>query len=511
MKRFLSILLALIMLLSLAACGNSSPDSVPAQTEAVAQNAADVQPAETVPAADLEHVELTMAFPYINNAPQDIEAVEAALNKITEEKINASIKIVPISIGAWPEQFNLMMSNSSEKIDLVFSGLNGNSLSSLVSKGYLLELEDLLAGVGAPTKAAVGNYTNGCMVNGSVYAVPTLRDLATSTGVMMLKEYVDKYSIDINAIHDWSDLTPVLETIKAGEGDNFYPFIMNGGQYGNYTATMFGDILSDGFGAYDPATGTLYNLFASEQYKNALELMHSWYEAGYIAPDAETTTATWQEIVLAGKSCIWPNNEKPGQVQNQSNMVDREIVGVKIGTDIVTTASIQTAMWSIPYQASDPERSMMLLNLLYADEEFFNTILWGVEGVHYQKTDDGHITFADGLDASSSGWYINIGWVLGNQFLSYCWEGTDLDIWEQTKAYNDSATLSECAGFVFDTAPVKNEYAACQAVVTEYRRGLETGTKSLAELDAFIGKLEAAGIDKVITEKQNQLNAFMGK
>ena len=192
-------------------------------------------------------------------------------------------------------------------------------------------------------------------------------------------------------------------------------------------------------------------------------------------------------------------------------MVDKEIIGIKLGTDIVTTSSIQTAMWSIPYQAQDPERSMMLLNLLFTNEEFFNTICWGIEGVHYQKTDDGHITFADGLDASTSGWYINIGWVLGNQFLSYLWEGNSLDLWEQTKAYNDSAKLSECAGFVFDSSPVKNEYAACQAVVTEYRRGLETGTKDVTELDKFIEKLVAAGVDKVIAEKQAQLDAFLGK
>lgn len=511
MKRFISILLVLTLVFSIAACGSNgkSHDEASSKADVPENNVSSEGNAENP--IDLPHVDLTMAFPYINNAPQDIEAVEAALNKITEEKLNASLKIVPISYGAWSEQFNLMMSNPDEKIDLIFTGLTGNTLSSLVSKGYLLELNDLLVGVGAPTKEAVGDYTKGCSVNGQIYAIPTLRDLATSTGVMILKEYVDKYNIDTDQIHDWEDLTPILEQIKEGEGDNFYPFLMNGGQYASYTATMFGDILSDGFGAYDPETGKLYNLYASEQYREALELVNSWNKAGYIAPDAETTTSTWQEIVLAGKSCIWPNNEKPGQVQNQSNMVDKEIIGIKLGTDIVTTSSIQTAMWSIPYQAQDPERSMMLLNLLFTNEEFFNTICWGIEGVHYQKTDDGHITFADGLDASTSGWYINIGWVLGNQFLSYLWEGNSLDLWEQTKAYNDSAKLSECAGFVFDSSPVKNEYAACQAVVTEYRRGLETGTKDVTELDKFIEKLVAAGVDKVIAEKQAQLDAFLGK
>lgn len=90
------------------------------------------------------------------------------------------------------------------------------------------------------------------------------------------------------------------------------------------------------------------------------------------------------------------------------------MTGVHIGEDVVTTASLQTAMWSIPYQAQDPERSMMLLNLMYTDADFFNTLNWGIEGIHFVKTDDGHITFPDGVDANSSGWYLNLGWVFGN-------------------------------------------------------------------------------------------------
>ena len=154
---------------------------------------------------------------------------------------------------------------------------------------------------------------------------------------------------------------------------------------------------------------------------------------------------------------------------------------------------------------------MMLLNLMYTDADFFNTLNWGIEGTHYVKTEDGHITFPEGVDANSSGWYLNLGWVFGNQFLSYLWEGNELDLWDRTKEYNDTAEMSPAAGFVFDTASVKNEYAACQAVKDEYLQSIETGSMDIDKLDEMNDKFEASGLQIIIDEKQRQLDEFLGK
>lgn len=339
-----------------------------------------------------------------------------------------------------------------------------------------------------------------------------MRDLATSSGVMFLKSYIDKYNIETESIDEWSDLTEVLRTIKEGEGDAFTPMFLNGSQYTSLTST-FSDPLGDSLGTLAPNTDdtVVVNRFATEEYRELVALIKSWYDAGYINKDAATTTALWQEAAQAGTSACWPNNMKPGQVENQANMIGQEMTGVHIGEDVVTTASLQTAMWSIPYQAQDPERSMMLLNLMYTDADFFNTLNWGIEGIHFVKTDDGHITFPDGVDANSSGWYLNLGWVFGNQFLSYFWTGNDMDLWERTKEYNDSAKLSPAAGFVFDTTNVKNEYAACQSVKEEFVRAIETGSQGLDKVDEMNAKLEASGLQKIIDEKQRQLDEFLGK
>ncbi len=82
------------------------------------------------------------------------------------------------------------------------------------------------------------------------------------------------------------------------------------------------------------------------------------------------------------------------------------------------------------------------------------------------------------------------------------------DIWEQMKAFNESAKVSPALGFSFDATPVKTEVAAATNVVNQYKVGLESGSLDPALIAEFNEKLKASGLDKIITEKQKQLDAW---
>lgn len=484
MKKVLSLILSLMLLMGIMP-GMAAAENLPEET-------------------------LVVVFPYLNKAPVDIEEVENALSEITLSKINARVKLMPIAYGAWSEQFNLLMTGN-EQVDLIVTALTNTSLSAKVSKGYLLELDELLDKYGKGTKEVLGDFVVGGTVNGKTFALPTLRDMATSAGLMIMKSYVDKYNIDISAIHDWSDLTPVLKTIKEGEGDGFYPLFLNAAQYTSLTS-VYSDNLGDFLGTLEHGneeSGKIINRFEEPAYRELIELIHSWYEAGYINPDAAVTQILWQEAAKSGTCACWPNNAKPGQDKNQSSMIGQELVLAHIGTDEVNTSGLQTCMWSIAYNTIDAERSMMLLNLMYTDADVFNTMNWGIEGKHYVFTDDGHITFPEGVDNQNCGWYINLGWVLGNQFLSHIWTDYDLNYWEVMSDFNKTAKVSPAAGFAFDSTNVKNEYAACQSVINEYKIAIETGTVDLSKLDEMNEKLYASGLQKILDEKQAQYDAFL--
>lgn len=64
--------------------------------------------------------------------------------------------------------------------------------------------------------------------------------------------------------------------------------------------------------------------------------------------------------------------------------------------------------------------------------------------------------------------------------------------------------------FIFDTEPMKSEYAQLQAVETEYLNPISNGFKDYDEnIDEAIEKLKAAGLDKFMEEVQKQFDEFM--
>ena len=99
--------------------------------------------------------------------------------------------------------------------------------------------------------------------------------------------------------------------------------------------------------------------------------------------------------------------------------------------------------------------------------------------------------------------------MLGNQFLSYIWNGDDPKLWEKMNAFNKSAVMSKALGFSFNAEPVKTEVAAVTNVQNQYKVGLETGTLDPeVKLPEFVKALKAAGIEKIIAEKQKQLDEW---
>lgn len=263
---------------------------------------------------DADSITLKVIFPYVTNAPkaEDTEKVERALSEIAQEKIGVNVDLQPISYSSWSEQFNLLMSGG-EKADLIFSGPSHSSLSTVINKGYYIEMDELLEAYGQGVLDAVGEYIAGGQVDGVTYAVPTIHDMAAATGVIFLQEYVDKYQINPESIKTWEDLTAVLKTIKEGEGENFYPLFLNGSQYTSLTTTFY-DSLGDNLGTLSAGLENteVVNIFETEEYRERVALVRSWYEAGYINRDAATTNITLIEAVKTGNIACWPSRTKPG-------------------------------------------------------------------------------------------------------------------------------------------------------------------------------------------------------
>ncbi|MEC0266361.1 ABC transporter substrate-binding protein [Paenibacillus anseongense] len=501
--------LAMIMvsMLFLTACGKNPSNQEVASTATTApSNTTSSGKGDTKAPA-----ELTMAFPIYGAMPKDMNLVEAEVNKITKAKINATVKLLPINSGNWVQQTNLMMS-SNDKLDLMTINGGGSVYSSLVAKGQLKPLDDLLAQYGKGISAALDPaYLNAPKMDGKIYGVASIRDLAKNYGFVMRKDIVDKYNIDISKIKTLDDVEAVLKIVKEKEPE-LTP-IASGGTGSTFLKVYKPeDPLVDGFGVlpgYDNNMKVV-NYQESPEYAALIKRFRSWYQAGYVIKDAATSQTSTSDLVKSGKLFGYLAGMKPGYDAQESRASTYQMVTVQLLDPVATTGTITNLMWGIPQNSAYPERAMMLLNLLYTDKDLINLLDWGIEGKHYVKVSDNMIDFPPGIDAKNSGYYLGLSWIFGNQFLSYVFKGDDPDIWKKMDEFNKSAKKSKALGFNFNTESVKTEITAVTNVVNQYQKGLETGTldpdKALPDYNA---KLKSAGIDKIIQEKQKQLDAWV--
>ena len=448
--------------------------------------------------------EVVMAYMNFTNV-KDLELVQEEMSKISKEKINATVKLVPISAGAWQEQSNLLLTGS-EKLDLILSssfyGYNTNAI-----KGQYLPLDDLLESHGQGILEVMPEHIlEGNKVDGNIYGIPSVRDWGANYGIAMRKDIIDKYNIDLSQIKEWKDLEKVFAIVKENEptmtplvntGLSPVEMLMGGkfDQIGDYLGVM----------RFDDA-GKVVNLFEQPDYVENVELVRDWYQKGYILKDAATSTEASVNIVAAGKGFGYFNNLKPGYDVQESIIAGTEMVVLEFTEPFTFTSASTGFNLSISKNTRNKEKTMEFLNLLYTDADVMNLLANGVEGKHYVENDEGTIEMPEGVTESN---YVFNAWMLGNNALTDPWVGNPANYWEIMNEFNESAIISPAFGFTFNPDPVKTEIAAATNVLNEYRRGIESGTldpdKSLSD---FNEKLKAAGLDKIMAEKQKQFDEW---
>lgn len=452
--------------------------------------------------------ELTMAYIASSNV-EDVESVQDEINKIVNKKINANVTLLPIGGGAWTQQTNLMLTGT-EKLDLIVSSSHYNYGSQAV-KGQLLQLDDLLQSHGQGILEKMPEHMmDATKVDGKVYGIPSFKDWASNHGFIMRKDLVDKYEIDLSKVKTIEDLEEVFAIIKKNE-PMIDPIVNTGTLLSPAITYMYPhfDTLGDNIGVLEMKEDNwkVENLYEHPIYKDAVNLSRKWYKAGYIMKDAATSDEVGYNIVKSGKGFGYFTNMKPGLETQETIRSGHEMVAVRVTDSYQFTTSATSFMMSLARNSKNPEKAMEFMNLLYTDADIMNLLTLGIEGKHYTLDNEG---FAVQPEEESN--YVFNQWLIGNNFLTHVWKGNDKDYWQQLSEFNESAIISPAFGFTFDVNPVKTEIASTTNVLEQYRAGLETGTldpdKSLPE---FIEKLKAAGADKIIAEKQKQLDAWRKK
>lgn len=524
---FIALALMLAVMMALSACsttnksgqGTNTPSAVASQSNSPSATNTGKDPVDKQ--AELEPYEVSIV--YFGTPEADVALVEEKLNEFFKERINATVKLMPIAASDYQNRTELMM-NTGEKMDLVFTASWLNYFGN-VTKGAFLELDELLEQHGQGIKDTIHPlYLEAPRLKGKLYAVPTNKEITQGQSFTYRQDIVDKYEIPIETINKWADLELWYEKISkeepglinlylnGGSGNSAGNIHMSTETNSNYrpvgptpgkTQMFFVDYTSS-----DVKVKTLLDPELVEINKSDFELFRKYYEKGYINADAATSKTNPADLRRQGKLWMSSGVWKPGS-DIETKIADNnqfDYVSHVVTEPIVTTDLATGSMFSISRTSENPERAMMVLNYLHTDPYAVNLIVHGIEGKHYKKVGENRIEpIADsGYGASA------LFWVIGSQMLNYLKPGQPDDLYINWQKFNEEAVRFPLMGFVFDDTNVKNEISQLTGIVAEYK-SLATGavpnpSKLLDERNA---KLKSGGIERVQEELQAQIDAWL--
>jgi putative aldouronate transport system substrate-binding protein len=477
-----TMLIALSLAVTTAVGCSNTPVATPSDSVAPS--------ASTEAGSKLDPVELIWYYPQ-NKANTDLQLVNDEVNKITKEKINATVKLQPVDFANYEQKLNTIVA-ANEAIDIIWTSSWLFNWVANVNKGAFQPIDDLLKSHGQKLfQSMPEKFWNDGKMNGKMYAVPNYQVSAQRPGLVIAKRFVDKYKLDIST-------EPFLKQIKEGE-PGITPF---GTTRGFYTAMLYG--IDTKVPVYLNDTNHKVLPDVTEEMKQNFKLAHSWYTKGYINEDAATLKNA-ADAYNKGTTAVWFDfTGKPGsEVEFKAANGGHDVVLVPLAKSVYTGAV--STMNAISRTSKNPERAMMFLELVNTDKQLYNILVYGIEGKHYTKTTGNFIKINQ-----DAGYFTNLDWVFGNISNEYLPEGAPADKIAQTIKVNDEAAVSPYYSFTFNTEPVKTELANVKAVNDEYYAALATGTLNPDEyLPVYEEKLKKAGSDIIVAEKQKQLDEWL--
>lgn len=505
-KKILCVVLTCCMMVSaLAGCGGSSSSG----SSSDASGESD------------EIVEITCLFPILGSAPADLEMVEEAVNEITEAEIGVHVTFLTVSLSEAQSEVTRMVA-AGEQVDV----LPVLSTYSYVNSGLLEPLDDLLEEYGQDITENLGVILEASAYQGNIYSLYSNTSYAQEYGAVFRKDILDKYglSLEEGEVLDYETLDSWFEIIKEGEGEAFY---MNS-MVGTGTETTLqsfclvdqlgGSYYTGVFTDYDTDDYTIQNFFETDVFEEYMYWMNKWYEAGYINPDSATMSDSSNDLMLSGNYLGYFGGAGIGKAEENTASLDYEMVTYTFYDTASILAQNYSTGWAISSSSEYKEASMKFLNLTWSNEELVNLMTWGIEGVHYELTDEeGIIDYVEGADSTSVSYAMPGATWVGNTDLAYRMYPTTSEIKEELSEFNegiaagsDEYNISKAFGYVFDQSPVETEIAALSDVYSEYKGVIFFGSQDPDEVIEELNEaLYAAGLSTVLEENQRQLDEWL--
>ena len=549
-KRTICLLLAMIMVLSIVLAGCSKT----AETPAADETPATTEPAETTDNTETPEAPEETAEPALEQKTIQLmitgagkqansDKVWAAFNEQLQQYVpNTTVEFIDVPFEEYSEKFSQVLA-SGEGVDLAWTGWLINKPQN-IADGNLMPLDDLLAEYGQGIVDILGENVVEIHRNaddGKLYYLPSWQGLVGDRrGWLVVTEIAelagDTWIEDTEAAlnkwrNNYSDNTEAFQAVL-DQATKYLAAAKEAGKLGAgiNTGRVFGWSMYNGTRSnpgvggseigipFEDNTFTVIDGVASEHYKLYAKTMADWYKEGYIRSDimsVDTSTLTTPkngEITDTTYvfSCDPYLTEADQDAATADAGMDMTYLPVEENASLILGGDTS---YAIPYCADEPERAMMVLNAIYSQPDLYNTLIYGIEGEDYTKNADGTITTSYvGASPTADDSYGIQRWIIGSCKNALINNGTDPNYYADLEALEETARVNPFLNFTFDRTNVEGICASILNVYYEYGPQIDNGVAgdNWEELyNNYMAARKDAGIEELVTEFQNQLNAYI--
>lgn len=440
---------------------------------------------------------------------EGIQKVEDALNEITLSKINVQVDLQILDMGTYMTQMPMQVS-AGDKIDLVTTFPAGaGSFSSMLAAGQLKPLDDLMAEYGQETMALIPEMvSNAASADGTLYALPVLTDYTNDGYFKVRTSLLEEAGMTADDVKSFDDITTVFEKIYEKHPD--LKMISSGAQnIANGSGSQLDGTSYDTLGTdilcvmVDRDAAKVASYFETEEYKNILAKLQSWYQAGYIDKDIATRTDDPISDITVASGFLGGNLLR---VIGGDALAPEPMTSIKMVEGYISTSVVSIMNMAIPTCATEPEAAAKLMNLCYTDKDVKMLVSYGLEGENYTYAENGGLV----VNAESNYAPNTVG-IFGNVLLC---DPTQQEVeagYKMSDVDLNSLKYSPLLGFRINTDAISSEVAALNTVYEEYKGQVLTGLADDAAYQAFIDKLYANGLQTYIDEVQRQLDEWLAQ
>lgn len=549
-KRTICLLLAMIMVLSIVLAGCSKTAETPAADEPPATT----EPAETTDNTETPEAPEETAEPALEQKTIQLmitgagkqansDKVWAAFNEQLQQYVpNTTVEFIDVPFEEYSEKFSQVLA-SGEGVDLAWTGWLINKPQN-IADGNLMPLDDLLAEYGQGIVDILGENVVEIHRNaddGKLYYLPSWQGLVGDRrGWLVVTEIAelagDTWIEDTEAAlnkwrNNYSEGTEAFQAVL-DQATKYLAAAKEAGKLGAgiNTGRVFGWSMYNGTRSnpgvggseigipFEDNTFTVIDGVASEHYKLYAKTMADWYKEGYIRSDIMSVDTSTLTMPKNGEitdttyvfSCDPYLTEADQDAATADAGMDMTYLPVEENASLILGGDTS---YAIPYCADEPERAMMVLNAIYSQPDLYNTLIYGIEGEDYTKNADGTITTSySGASPTADDSYGIQRWIIGSCKNALINNGTDPNYYADLEALEETARVNPFLNFTFDRTNVEGICASILNVYYEYGPQLDNGVAgdNWEELyNNYMAARKDAGIEELVTEFQNQLNAYI--